>query len=337
MRTQSPQHILLITANRLGDAVLTTGVVQELLNQYPTAEFTLVCGPVAAPLWQMFTRLKIITMHKQKRSGHWWQLWQQLIGIRFDWVIDFRNSLAGRLLRKRRYTSPVKRGEQEHTVEYLARTVGFKKPPTPSLTGVHFPNYTLLTNQPILALGPTANWRGKIWPVENFIELANELTKPDGICAGWQIVLLGAPGEEELVNPITTALPTAFNLVGQLSIPETTVLLQQTSLYIGNDSGLMHLAAALGIPTLGLFGPSRLAHYRPWGTHAAYVQTDLSYDELISAPNYNHRTTGTLMASLRVENVLHAVNKLLSSSRASAGIQTSNRSPALWAEDDNQA
>ena len=311
MSIKPPKRILLITANRLGDAVLTTGVVQELLSQYPNAEFTLVCGPVAAPLWQMFPRLHTITMHKQKRNGHWWQLWKQLISTRFDWVIDFRNSLAGRLLRKCRYTNPVKRGADEHTVEYLARTIGFNPAPVPNLFNAQLPPCPIAPDKPWLALGPTANWRGKIWPAENFIELANELTKPNGLCADWQIILLGAPGEEAMVEPIIAALPQSINLVGQLDIPKTAAVLNQAGLYIGNDSGLMHLAAALGTPTVGLFGPSRPMHYRPWGPHTTFVQTDLTYDELISASDYNHRTTGTLMASLPVAKVLVAAAQLL--------------------------
>lgn len=312
------KKILLITANRLGDAVLTTGVVQELLRKYPNAHFMLVCGPVAAPLWQMFPRLQVITMHKQKNSIHWWYLWKQLVGTYFDWVIDFRNSFAGRFLRAKRYTPAVKRKDNEHTVEYLARIVGFSLPPAPGLQGIYSPlrgslNFVqqILGKGKFLVLGPTANWGGKIWPAGNFVELGRQLTQHGGLCDGWPIVLLGAPGEEAIAAPITDALPQAINLVGQLSIPETVAVLKQASLYIGNDSGLMHLAASLNTPTLGLFGPSKPAHYRPWGPHAAYVQTDLSYDELISASDYNHRTTGTLMESLTVAKVLAATAQLL--------------------------
>ena len=74
----------------------------------------------------------------------------------------------------------------------------------------------------------------------------------------------------------------------------------------------MHMAAAAGIPTLGLFGPSRAEHYAPWGDNCAFVRTEESYDDLVGAPGYDHRTTGTLMDGLSVEAVEWAATQLLS-------------------------
>ena len=73
----------------------------------------------------------------------------------------------------------------------------------------------------------------------------------------------------------------------------------------------MHMAAAAGIPTLGLFGPSRADHYAPWGDKCAFVRTEESYDDLVGAPGYDHRTTGTLMDGLSVEAVEWAATQLL--------------------------
>jgi heptosyltransferase III len=63
----------------------------------------------------------------------------------------------------------------------------------------------------------------------------------------------------------------------------------------------MHMAAAIGTPTLGLFGPSPAAQYAPWGPHAAVAATSIPYETLVTAPDFDHRTTGTLMESLSVE------------------------------------
>ena len=81
-------------------------------------------------------------------------------------------------------------------------------------------------------------------------------------------------------------------------------------MFIGNDSGLMHMAAASGVPTLGLFGPSRVEHYAPWGPNTAWVRTVESYDELIGAPGYDHRTTGTLMDGLSIDAAEQAAIEL---------------------------
>ena len=74
----------------------------------------------------------------------------------------------------------------------------------------------------------------------------------------------------------------------------------QSALFIGNDTGLMHIAAAAGTPTLGLFGPSPVEQYAPWGPCTAFVQTALPREEMFP-PGFDHRTTGTLMDSLTVD------------------------------------
>jgi ADP-heptose:LPS heptosyltransferase len=98
--------------------------------------------------------------------------------------------------------------------------------------------------------------------------------------------------------------------VGKVDIPSVAACLKRCALYIGNDSGLMHMAAASNIPTLGLFGPSKCELYAPTGAHTAFIRTPESFDELISVPGYDHRTTGTMMGNLKVEDVIDATTKL---------------------------
>jgi ADP-heptose:LPS heptosyltransferase len=72
----------------------------------------------------------------------------------------------------------------------------------------------------------------------------------------------------------------------------------------------MHIAAAVGVPTVGLFGPSPSAHYAPWGPRTAVVQTDISSRNLMGAPGFDYRTTDTLMDSLSVDAAEAAVRGL---------------------------
>jgi ADP-heptose:LPS heptosyltransferase len=97
--------------------------------------------------------------------------------------------------------------------------------------------------------------------------------------------------------------------VGSVGLLEIYDCLERAALYIGNDSGLMHLAAAAGIPTLGLFGPSREELYAPWGPLTAAVRPPLSYEEVFSAYS-DHRNTGTLMDALTVDRVEQAAAAL---------------------------
>ena len=87
-------------------------------------------------------------------------------------------------------------------------------------------------------------------------------------------MVFGGPGEAEraLAAPLLAALPPdAVDLVGRLEIPEAAAALARCALFVGNDSGLMHLAAAVGTPTLGLFGPTSAEEYGPVGARAAAV------------------------------------------------------------------
>ena len=77
-----------------------------------------------------------------------------------------------------------------------------------------------------------------------------------------------------MATPVLTALPQALDLVGKLDLPEVAAVLARAAIFIGNDSGLMHLAAAAGAPTLGLFGPTPSDEYGPAGPKARAVLAD---------------------------------------------------------------
>jgi ADP-heptose:LPS heptosyltransferase len=155
----------------------------------------------------------------------------------------------------------------------------------------------LVAHSPVIALGPTANWDGKIWPPERFVEIFQVL-KAQYPAA--RAAIFAGPGEAEAARaaPVLAALPGALDFTGNLTLPEVAACLKRCMLFIGNDSGLMHLAAATGVPTLGLFGRSRAAEYAPAGRRAAFVAAPGPPGE---AP----------MEGLTVESVLHAVQALL--------------------------
>ncbi len=125
-------------------------------------------------------------------------------------------------------------------------------------------------------------------------------------------MVLAPPKSAPRPRLVLEALPKGrgIELVGHGDVLTAAACLVRADLFIGNDSGLMHLAAAVGIPTLGLFGPSPHERYRPWGPKAAYVRTPEDFMTLIAEPGYDRRTTGTLMDSLEVEAVLDAANAL---------------------------
>ncbi len=316
-----PQRILFVTSTRIGDAVLSSGVLSHLVETRPDARFTIACGPVAASLFAGVPRLdRVIAMPKGRYAAHWRRLWAETVGTRWDTVVDLRRSaLAWTLCARHRYRLGPERGA--HRVAANAAMLGIDPPPAPKLWTL--PEHETRAAEmipdgaPVLAVGPTANWPGKTWRIERFVETVARLTAPGAPFADARVAVFSAPGEAAAAEPLAASLPPerVLRITGERDLLAVYAALGRCAFYLGNDSGLMHLAAARGVPTLGLFGPSFPDLYAPWGPDTAWVSTPESFAELTSAPGYNHRTTGTLMDSLGVDKVEAAARELWSRTR----------------------
>ncbi|MFM7780406.1 MAG: glycosyltransferase family 9 protein [Alphaproteobacteria bacterium] len=274
-------RILFISSTRIGDAVLSTSLLDHLMRAHPEARFSIVCGRVAEGVFRRMPRLeRLISLEKRPYSLHWLEIWGQAAATRWDLVVDLRASAIAWLLwtRARKIIQGGRR--PGHRLTHLAALLGVDPPPLPVIWTA--PEDTaraaalLPAGQPWLVLGPTANWHRKVWPVERFAELALRLTASDGALPGAGIAILGGPGDQErsMATPVLTALPQALDLVGKLDLPEVAAVLSRAAMFIGNDSGLMHLAAAAGAPTIGLFGPTPSDEYGPAGPKASAVLAD---------------------------------------------------------------
>ena len=311
-------RILFITATRIGDAVMSTALLGYLGERYPDARLTIACGAPAAPLFAAVSRLeRLIVLRTRRFKGHWLTLWGACIGRRWDLIVDLRGSgLAWTLLARERRVKLVRNAEL-HRIEELAGVFGLDPPPAPviQVSAAAEAEATALmpAGRPVLCLGPTANWHAKEWPIERFLALATALTAPDGMLADAHISVLGAPEERARAAPLIDALSPnrRIDLFGR-SLPVAYACIRRATLFVGNDSGLMHLAAASGTPTLGLFGPSPEWNYAPWGPNAAFVRTRESYDALVGRPGFDFRTAGCLMEGLSIEAALQAVDALWS-------------------------
>ncbi|MDA0220506.1 MAG: glycosyltransferase family 9 protein [Proteobacteria bacterium] len=309
-------QLLFITSNRLGDAVLSTGLLGHLVERDADVEVTVACGPVCADIFGCLPGLRrVIALRKRPWAGHWRGLWQQTVATRWDEIVDLRSSPMTHVLRGRRKSVRRKAGEG-HRVAALARWYGLEAVPAPRLwSNVRHAGAGLAMvgpGGPVLGIGPAANWQGKIWPPERFAELAGRLTGPSGPLAGGRIAVFGGPGEEALVRPVLEALPgdRTIDLVGGHHLLDVAEALRRCALFVGNDSGLMHLSAAARVPTLGLFGPSRVEHYAPWGPFCEAVTTATAYDDLFG-PGYHRHTTGSLMGTLSVDMAEAGARRLL--------------------------
>lgn len=303
-------RILFITATRVGDAVLSTGLLRHLIDTHPGARVTVACGPAAASLFEAVPGLeRLVVLDKMLWSLHWLGLWALTAGRVWDVLVDLRNSSMYYTLPARKRFRMGRSRDDAHRVVQLARVIGLQDaPPAPCiwLTGAHRTLAARLipAGGPVLAIGPTANWRAKTWPGDHFVELAGRLTGPDGILPGARVAIFGRDDERPQALGLIDSIPAErrIDLVGNLDLSQVAACLERTAFYVGNDSGLMHLAAAAGVPTLGLFGPSREDLYAPWGARTALARTPQSFADIFP-PHFDHRASDSLMGSLSVDVV----------------------------------
>ncbi len=310
-------RILFITSNRLGDAVLSTGLLGHLIDRHPDARLTIACGPLPAPLFRAVPGLeRLIPLAKQPYARHWLRLWLACVGTRWDAVVDLRNSAVGRLVPAGTRAFHRKADRPMHKVEEIGAVLGLSPPPSPRLwidPQAEAEADALLPpdRSPFLAIGPTANWLSKEWPVDRFARLAQRLTAPDGPLPGARVAVLAAGPERVRALPLLEALGAqSIDLTGRTDPLAAAACLRRAALYVGNDSGLMHIAAAAGVPTIGLFGPGFPETYRPWGAMARPVTGNVPREDLLRRVAVDPNARG-LMDGVSEDSVAGVAQDLL--------------------------
>jgi ADP-heptose:LPS heptosyltransferase len=206
--------------------------------------------------------------------------------------------------------------EKKHKVEQNAAVMGASPAPAPKLwfseKQLQKAKELIPDGGPVLGVGPTANWLAKTWPAERFIDVIKHTT--NGVMKDARVAVFAAPGEEEAALKVLKSIhqDKRIDVIAKADPGTVAAALSRCDAYIGNDSGLMHCAAASGVKTLGLFGPSYPHLYRPWGTHCDYARTPETYNELIAYKGYDPKTAPCLMTSLSVETVQKKFDKLIS-------------------------
>jgi heptosyltransferase III len=311
-------HLLFITSNRIGDAVLSTAALEAARARLGGAPgVTVVCGALPGDLFRATPGLKrVLTM--EKRHGRWSQLWGQLRSQQYDLAVDLRGSLITYALNAKHRIVHRKSALVRHKLEELAALMGEARLPAPKLhiDAKARADAAVVTGAgALLALGAGANFIGKRWPPERFALLARRLCDRDGPLHGARILLLGAPSDSAIHAEIAaTLLAMGLDVVdtaGKLDLLACAAALERATLFVGNDSGLMHIAAAVGAPTIGLFGPSDERVYGPTGPRVRAVR-GRAYEDIM-AIGYMPLIEHSLMEDLTVDAVLDACNGLLGS------------------------
>ena len=296
MAQQNTNKILLITLSNVGDAVMTTPVLEALHKTWPLATIDIVTDARAS---RLFTHRpyggRVVLKDKQAGWRGTVALVRQLRSTRYDLVVDLRTDGLTLLLRARhRLTRRGSRPLGHHAVErhfgVISRHIETSSIPAAlirlSEAEHRFADGQLsgLPGQCWLALGPGARWQPKRWPVQHFRVLVNQIQgKFDAV------ILLGDATEMAVCQDIENGLPLpGINLAGKTDLLQAAAVLAQSQLFVGNDSGLGHMAAATGIPTVTLFGPGDPARYHPWQPQARWIQSntgnieDIAVDAVIA-------------------------------------------------------
>ncbi|WP_420431413.1 glycosyltransferase family 9 protein [Hyphobacterium sp.] len=312
------KRILFITSTRIGDAVINSGVLDHLVQQYPEARVTVACGPLAQPILEHTPGLeRLIILRKKPLGLHWLGLWRRVFATRWDLVVDLRGSAIAFVLRARRRNVLKRTRVKMHKVREAAGVMRLDPPPAPRIYLPDDARQRALKWMPAgrdyLVVCPSASLPFKMWPATNFAEVVAELVLPGGAMGGAGVVIVGGPGDEDHAVPIINALPDAgvLDLTGKLYLSDVAAVVERARLFIGNDSGVMHIAAAMGAPTLGLFGPSDELLYGPYGEKCATVRGPRGLEATLSEfPNWRQHPS-SLLDDLRVPVVIEAAKKLL--------------------------
>jgi ADP-heptose:LPS heptosyltransferase len=276
---EKPFPILFIANTRLGDAVAGSGLIRRLVDEVPDARFTIVAGSATAPLFADVPRLEQIIEDDGEGAAPRLRLWSKVRNRRWGLVLDLRGTGIASFLRRRRRAVLHPPRVPTHRVVQAARLLRLEDdPPAPFL--VTSPETEAKAAErcagsgSILAIAPGADWVGKAWPAERFAALAAKLLAPSGPFPDGRLMILGDGTAREAGRAVKLAVTRDRILAepGQLSPLLAYACLKRARLAVGNDSGATQLAAAAGVPTLALFGPSDERITGPWGPNARVLR-----------------------------------------------------------------
>lgn len=309
--------ILFITSSRIGDAILSTGALNYMVEKNPGISVTVAAAPLTLPLFENVPGLsRLIPLEKKSFSRHWLKLWQQCRQESWDMIIDIRSSMVSYFLKAGTRYVWKSSNAQNHRVEQIGKLIHVTPPPPPHLwlgpDQIQRASALIPESVPVLALAPAANWIGKQWSPTAFAALSDLFLKHVETA---KIAIFAAPHEACSIQTVIKAIPEdkCLDLVGNLSLLEVAACLKRCRAFVGNDSGLMHMAAAVGTPTIGLFGPSDDRLYGPYAAPSArpnkVVRIPEPLEQLKKTPGFSFHAPYSYMDSLKPEIVFQVLQK----------------------------
>ncbi|MCT7592732.1 glycosyltransferase family 9 protein [Aliarcobacter butzleri] len=264
----------------LGDAIMATPAIENLIKTYPDAQITLLGSFVSTLAFQGYPNIKRVIVDDTKKSGN---RYKNLISLaksieRVDLAISFRRSISSkfmmffikakkkfnyRRLTKKEIHLCIRYNDFVNKVLNLKNEVGDLK--------LYFKPFNY--GKPTLGINPGATYgSAKRWYPEEFAKIAIEMSKK------YDIVIFGGPAETNIAKDIENELVSKGitnyqNLAGKTTIPELIEKIAGLDLFITNDSGPMHIAAAYKVKTIAIFGPTKFTETNQWNNPNGEIVT----------------------------------------------------------------
>ena len=259
---------------------MATPAIENLIKTYPDAQITLLGSFVSTQAFQGYPNIKRVIVDDTKKSGN---RYKNLISLaksigRVDLAISFRRSISSkfmmffikakkkfnyRRLTKKEIHLCIRYNDFVNKVLNLKNEVGDLR--------LYFKPFNY--GKPTLGINPGATYgSAKRWYPEEFAKIAIEMSKK------YDIVIFGGPAETNIAKDIENELVSKGitnyqNLAGKTTIPELIEKIAGLDLFITNDSGPMHIAAAYKVKTIAIFGPTKFTETNQWNNPNGEIVT----------------------------------------------------------------
>ena len=281
------KNILVFSFSFIGDATLSTAVINPLRRHFPETRISFLVGARAFNLLAGDPGIDHVVVYDNRGKHAGWRGKYQLISSlrrkQFDLVINLRDSLWSRFVGGAHWGVKSRSGESHAVTRYLEAlqrhgvdTVGAR--PQLKFTcremearDQFLSDNNITCNRPIVGIHPGGNWRYKLWQPTNFARIA------DLLCDKWnaQILLFAGPDESSLQAQVVDSVKLATVVVKNQSLRQVAALIEACHVYLGNDTGPMHIAAAVGTSVVAIFGSTNHHRSGPYGAEHSVVRSEL--------------------------------------------------------------
>lgn len=323
------KKVLVFSFSFIGDAVLSTAVIQPLRRHFSDAHITFLVGPRAFDLLATDPNIDAALVYDNRGEHAGWKGRLRLIKTlrldEFDIVVNLRDSLTARCIGAE-YWGMMRGDSNRHAVtrylEILQRQ-GIDTTdahPHLQLTEAEYAaahRFLAKTGrtpeQLLIGIHPGGNWKYKLWDARNYAQLANVLRKEQKA----SILLFAGPNERELQVQVVKMMDVPPILVKTENLRHLAALISACDVYIGNDTGPMHIASAVDTPAVALFGSTNHIRSGPYSDKHTVVQSGMDLGCNPCHPGRNPGGCGAgsceVIAGITVKQVLEAVESYVPS------------------------